>query len=474
MWRNNKTRKLLSYASLESKRMLAGNVNANFQGDHIFLRGDQADNQIRIFDDDTGKIRIQGLNGTTVNNRGSVIVDNSSAVNGNLRIGSEFSGGLRAHMGPGNDAINVESVRFRGLSIIYGGTGDDFVNVSNVDFLDGSVVQTFDGNDRVTIQGIQVSGSLRAITLEGDDTLTIENSSLLGPMVVATGNGNDQLVLDTNEHLGTSQFALTQDGDDTIEVTNPRVGASGLGIFAGAGDDNVTGEISSGLAEGPIIIAGQADTDTSEIEIGSNYTNQVSLRGFEFTNEVVFQNAQRVDYGFATFLKPDDSFFVADFVEFQQTTRISSIEWLGSYEFSTAPTSGDRFVIEIYEGGTVEDDNIGEYQAPVGTPVATFNVGDNANRTDTGETWSNFGPERKIYSFSADVDFRMDPNVQYWISIYSAPTADQGADFNNDYYTLVEDVSLPDPYNGAANVRWPNFPNWYPNTSGKTHFTLRS
>ena len=472
--RKRNSRDILNYSSVEPRRLLAGKVSANVAGEHIFIRGDSADNQIRIFANDQGKISIQGFNGTTVNNRSTVVVENSNLVSGNERIDSDFDGGLRIHMGPGNDVLNVDGIRLNDRSIIYGGTGDDQVSVNSTDFLNGAVVQTFSGDDDVSISNAQIGGAFFALTLDGEDSLTIENSATYGRSIMATGNGNDQLTLRSNQHIGTSQQALTQDGDDVVEIQNPTVGPGGLEIYTGNGDDDVTGEILQGILDGDVIIAGQADDDIARMSVADEFARKVKVRGFEYNGEIAFKNAQQVDYGFATYLKPDDSFFVADFVEFDQTTQISTIEWLGSYENSDAPLTGDRFVIEIYRGGTVEDDVIGEYQAPVGIPVATFAIGDNANRDDTGQTWTNLSGTRKIFSYSAELNFQMDARTQYWISIYSAPTADQGADFNNDYYTLMQDVELDDVYNGAANVKWPNFPNWYPNTSGKTHFTLRS
>ena len=468
MQRKRGTRNSFSYDSLEPKRLLAGNVNANVQGEHIFLRGDQADNQIRIYSSG-GRIRIQGLDGTTINRQSIITVDNSffpSSDNG--RIGSEFSGGIRAHMGPGNDNVFVEEVRLLDRSIIYGGTGDDFVRVTSTDFFDTAVIQTFDGNDTISISDTNITDTLFAITLDGDDSLTIENSTFRGGSILSTGDGNDSLNLNSNSHLGARQIALTLDGNDTIEVLNPTVGTGRLEIYAGADDDLVTGELLQGNIDGNVIISGQGGTDRSDIDVASNISRQVSLRRFEFDSQVAFQNARQIDYGLRSFVRPDDSFFVADFFELPRTRRIGNVEWLGSYEFSNAPAT-DNFFIEIYQSGLIDDDTIGEYQAPFGNPIATFNVGNNVNRVDTRQSWSDFGTSRDIYSYSAEIDFLVTPNTQYWISIYSATAAG-----NNDFYILAEDTNLSDPYNGAAVVRWPNFPDWYPNTSAKTHFTLRS
>ena len=470
MKRNRRTARPFSYGSLEPKRMLAGNVNANFQGEHIFIRGDQFDNQLQI-DASNGQIRIRGTNGTTINNRSSVIVDNSFFVGGSSRADSEFAGGLRIHLGPGNDSLDIEDIRLNEFSIIYGGTGNDNININSTEFIDSALVQTFTGNDDVTFSNTLVTDTLFAVTHDGNDSLVIENSDTLGSAIVSTGNGDDFLRLDSNRHQGTPQFFLTNNGDDTVELQNINVGTGGLELYTGNGNDEVNGELTSGVIDGNVIIAGQANSDFSRLDISSNVASRISLRGFEFNDEIVHQNADAVDFGLATFAEPGDSFFVADFVEFPRTTRLSSIEWLGSYDNSDAPLTDD-FVIEIYEGGFVEDENIGTYQAPVGNPIATFNVGNDANRVDTGATWSVFGPSRNIFSYSADIDFTFSPNTQFWISIYAI----QPAGFANDYFTLAEDIEseLTDPNNGAATVKFPQLADWFPNTSGKTHFTLRS
>jgi hypothetical protein len=453
--------------------MLAGDVRANFQGDHLFIRGDQFDNQIRIIARE-GKVLIQGLNGTRINQRGSVVVDNSSAVTNSLRIGSQYAGGLRAHMGPGNDSIEVEGIRFDGMSIIYGGTGNDDVSVSSVDVNNTAIVQTFDGDDDIQIDDVQIAGTFFAISLEGDDSLTYENSISRSNAIISTGNGNDFLRMANNQYQGALQMALTLDGDDTVEVENLSVGTGSLEIYTGIGNDRVTGELVEGSVGGRIVIAGQGGTDFGQVTRSGDFTNKVFIHGFEFNGDIVHENAREVDYGFATFEKANDSIFYADFVEFDRFQRVSSIEWLGSYENSTAPLSGDDFVIEIYESKIVEDDTIGQYQAPDGLPIATFEIGDDANRVDTGRDWSNFGPERSIFTYSADIDFTFNAQDQYWISIYSRASGNPGPDADNDFYILADDVSLTDPINGGAVVKWPEFREWYPNTSAKLHFTLRS
>ena len=465
--RKRNSKKSLGYGSLEPKRMLAGNVQANVQGEQIFIRGDQFDNQIEITSEN-GRIRIRGLDGTTINNGfGSVFVDNSTTVTGSNRVSSQFSGGLRIHTGPGNDTLIVDDIRLNDLSIIYGGTGDDNFDISSSEFFGTAIVQTFDGDDDVTISDVRVTDTLFASTLNGEDSLTVEETETSGGAILVTGADNDEVRLDSNLHLGSRQFVLTNDGDDIVEIQNPTVGTGTFEIYTGNGEDEVFGALTASAIAGTVIIAGQANDDTADLTI-DNPNDQISIRGFEFTGEIVFQNAQEVESGFATFLRPDDSFFVADFVEFPQTTRVGTIDFLGSYENSAAPVGGDELVIQIFEGGIV-DNEFGVYQAPVGDAVATFDIGDNANRVDTGDTWTVLTTTRRIFSYSAEIDFTFLPNTQYWISIYS-----NNVNQADDFYTLGDEIPLDDPLNGAATVLFPTLDFWFPNTSAKTHFTLRS
>ena len=470
--RNRNRRKSLSYGKLEPKRLLAGNVRANVQGEHIFIRGDQFDNQIRIDTNDNGFITIDGLNGTTINNRPSVVVENSVLVSGEDRVGSQFAGGLRVHLGPGDDAIDVDGIRLNDRSIIYGGLGNDEINVSNTEVIDTAVVQTFTGDDNVVISNTLVTDTLFAFTLDGQDSLIVEDSITRGSAVLTTGNGNDFLRLDSNQHVGATQIALTQDGDDAVEIENVNVGIGTLEVYTGQGDDTAAGNLTQGDIAGTLIIAGQGDVDRTELTIGNENRNNVSLRGFEFDGELEFENADQVDFGRATFSRANDSFFIADNVEFNRGTRIGSIDFLGSYENSTPPVAGDQLVIEIFESGTIESDVFGEYTGPIRPPVATFNIGDNANRVDTGAEWAIFEEPRTVFSYSADIDFFFLADREYWISIYSNTVAEPNGSFN-DFYTVAEEITASQADEGAL-VFSPGFGDWIPNISGKTHFTLRS
>jgi len=117
------------YSSLEERRLLAGDVRV-VENVNLYLRGDNLDNQIEIVVEDD-ELRINGLDGTTINGKDSFVVQGTSVT----ESGVTFEGGLRAHFGPGHDDVQVIDAIFESSSIVYGGTGDDNIDVVDSQFL---------------------------------------------------------------------------------------------------------------------------------------------------------------------------------------------------------------------------------------------------------------------------------------------------------------------------------------------------
>ena len=103
----------------------------------------------------------------------------------------------------------------------------------------------------------------------------------------------------------------------------------------------------------------------------------------------------------------------ADDFSVASDTEITTVEWVGLYVISNSP-GVDDFLIRIYE------DNSG----PVGSPLATFNVGNDVNRTNSGV---DFMLLFDIYEYSAEISFQAVAGTTYWISIDAQSFAD-----NND------------------------------------------
>ena len=64
--------KRLNYSSLEDRRLLAGNIRV-VENVHLYIRGDQADNQFEVVVEGD-QLQINGLDGTTINGEDSFVV----------------------------------------------------------------------------------------------------------------------------------------------------------------------------------------------------------------------------------------------------------------------------------------------------------------------------------------------------------------------------------------------------------------
>ena len=102
------------------------------------------------------------------------------------------------------------------------------------------------------------------------------------------------------------------------------------------------------------------------------------------------------EFGGTVAIVSDDFSVAAD-------TEITTVEWSGLYVVSNTPDV-DEFIIRIYA------DNGG----PTGSPIATFDVGNNANRTLSPSIFMGL---LNIFDYSAEISFMASANVTYWLSI---------------------------------------------------------
>ena len=403
----------LGYRSLEARQMLAGDVFALEWGDHLYVRGDAGDNQIELVVNQNGQMEIVGLENTTINGSSDpFVVSGSRSASGSTDADSFFEGGLRVNMGPGHDAINVTGSQFDDLSVIYGGTGDDSVNLVDNHFADRLTVQTFFGDDEVMVRDTTFEDAFYAFTLDGEDTVMLDSNTTHGDAVVVTGNHDDHVIVNSGVVLGDVNLVLTLDGSDRVEVINPNVGEAGLGVFTGDGQDHVTAEFLSGEVIGQVIVSGQEGHDIGQMTVGDQQRDAVFARSFEADgDEGTIISGSDVEGSWWVFDRGDttadaDFQYRATAVEANETIQINSIDWVGSYFGSEAPES-DNFVIEIFQNEAIESVSATYfYRQPAGEAIARFNVGNDANRIDTGEVWNdapNFTEQDESGSGSKDL-----------------------------------------------------------------------
>ncbi|MEL7500139.1 MAG: hypothetical protein AAFN77_21245 [Planctomycetota bacterium] len=420
------------YETLEGRRMLAGNVTV-VENVHLFIRGDSADNQFEIVADGD-QLRINGLEGTTINRQESYVVEGATSTGS----GVSFEGGLRAHLGPGNDDIAVHDALFESMSIVYGGTGDDSVDVFDSEFMDQLFIQTYHGDDLVSATRSHFEGAFRILTLDGQDSVSMTDSMFAANSIVVTGNHSDTIDSAGNHYLGDTNFVLTLGGDDTVQLSNPVVGVQQLGIFLGNGDDTVYGDLTEAEVDGSVRIAGQEGTDQAlQMSMSDEVSSHVSMaveHSLLYDNGVGGISGVQGAYDLSFFNSQTDNFHYANDVQLSETESFGRISWTGTY--SATKDGGqsfvqDDFTIEIYEGSSY---------SPTGDPIATFYVGDDVNRTYTGveiPVLPSFDNETyPIYEYSADIEVTLEAGKIYWVSIFSAteeevPAGAFGYDYNN-------------------------------------------
>lgn len=246
MNRSRKSNTRLAVESLEPRWLMAGNVTAevvpmSLGGNAVAIIGDNEANQIRVTEVTAEHIRVQGLEGTTVNGKA---VDDLFAAgdifmrvdvdlgNGNDTHIHEFTGDQFRHSigidtGNGNDLVSVYVRGVLGNLAINTGSGNDEVilEMAPVSLLDAGLrIDTGVGNDDVLVRSDSDGGLPELVgnswirTEQGDDLVRFEGAIGIGPwgvLWVDLGSGDDTLIGDSDEQL----YGLTAwggDGHDTV------------------------------------------------------------------------------------------------------------------------------------------------------------------------------------------------------------------------------------------------------------------
>ncbi len=463
------------YQSLEGRRLLAGNVTV-FENFHLYIRGDQADNQFEVVVEND-KLKINGLDGTTINGQDSILVETAM----NSESGLSFEGGLRAHLGPGHDSFLIRDAQFESMSLIYGGTGNDSVEIDGTNFLDKATVQTFDGQDSVSTIDSQFADTFRILTLDGRDSVSMIDTVFDGDSIVVTGEHADTIHSENNHYLGEVNLLLPLNGDDTVQLTNPVVGENQLGVFLGNGDDSIGSNLVDAAVDGSIVISGQAGADeTLGMAMSDEVAESTSIRSIE-KDELVFESGlggtENVTSAASTYevtLDEDTEFEPYTYIEqyaaaitLEETTTITQIDWSGSYNrdflanFHGAeelPDLGDSFIIEI-----LEDAGDG---APDPRTAVRFEVGE-ANRSEEVGSWvaAVFEYEIPLYAYHAEIEYTMEAGKQYWVSIFTEVDS-QEYEFRNmwEWGFGIKDDSFTTAVNQAYDKTLPEHEwRFYPN-----------
>ncbi|MEM9943103.1 MAG: hypothetical protein AAF939_16180 [Planctomycetota bacterium] len=398
------------YNKLENRNLLAGDVLAFQWGSDLFLRGDQENNSVEVFQQDNGDLAVVGLDGTTINGTtNAFVIQRQSWQSAPERF--RIDGGIDANLGDGDDSFLIRDLEFADYSQIYGGTGHDQITVSDSHFENKLFLQTYLGDDVVNLNEVHFEQDFYLFTLAGNDWVNVRGAQFEGDSVLVSGEGDDHIGLFESSATDHHQLILTLGGNDLVQLDNPEIGSSGLGVYSGDGADRIEASLNPDLVSGRVVLDGQSGHDAHSKNWNWEFTNQVFEVGFEAEQvhgtDVSF-DAFTMAYN-SYFANPSENHFWATDVTLQQTTQIQTVQWTGSY-VQNDPPALDDFVIDIYEG---------DETSPLGKRVASFDVGNDVNRTSTGAAWDSWQPNTEFFSYRASVDFTMEAGKTYWVSIYS-------------------------------------------------------
>ncbi len=241
----------LEFECLESRRVLAGNVQALVSQDVMVVIGDAADNQIEISQASNGGFVVTGLN-TTVNGSSDPVV-----INGGFRH-------MTVVMHDGNDEVFVNSVDVRSNFTFRGGFGNDRLQTRGLrayhfhaegqggdDVFD--LTQAIDqssylylgvGDDVVSVENVRSGRNLKIFGQGGNDTLVASNLNVGRKLEIAMLEGNDNVLFEGAVSVGLHTNINTDDGNDFVGVLpaqNNGAGSFGnrLSVFLGSGADSL-------------------------------------------------------------------------------------------------------------------------------------------------------------------------------------------------------------------------------------------
>lgn len=209
MLRSKHDRKL-RLENLEGRRLMAGDVSVDFDGEKLEIKGDDAANQIAVYSVD-GDLIVNGLGSTTINgiNDGSAGT-NLGPVANLIDVAIETFGGddriivrdltvadsIEIKAGEGNDTVIARRLRGGNDLKIETEAGVDLVIAAGITFGNSVEFDTGLGADTVRANRITAGNDLKIETKEGNDTVTADRlTSQTGKVLLDGGSAVDQLTL---------------------------------------------------------------------------------------------------------------------------------------------------------------------------------------------------------------------------------------------------------------------------------------
>jgi len=300
----------LQVQNLESRELMAGNINASVVGGDLVLTGDLESNAVAIVQQGPGKYLVGGLvhagGQTTITKAG--VAANSHVLMGvtgdfeiRLRGGDDLlamnSTGLPAGVkllvpddlnvtaGNGNDTVNLNEVQVAGdANILLGNDHDLFVMTrgfvgSRRGFSDSDLyVNGSSGNDRVQINQSIIRDDLYLPLGHGNNVATLNQVSVQDNATIATGDGQDNVSL-YGSSVADDLLIHTGEGTDLVRLFS--ITADYIFAQTGAGHlDRL--QVGGTHANNAKFHDSSGFVDILDLLAGNAFTNPPEISGFEY------------------------------------------------------------------------------------------------------------------------------------------------------------------------------------------------
>mgnify|MGYP003329121475 CR=1 FL=1 len=250
---------------LETRALLAGNVQVTLSGGHAVVTGDSADNLIRIRPDG-GQLIVEGLEGTTINGGAAVFPISND--------GAKMSGRLWMFLGDGNDsAVVSQGITFERGFRLYGEGGNDRLSALGATFQRFAGFFGDDANDIISIQDCTINGELQVLAGTGDDLLSVTDTVVNGSAVAHMEAGKDRVSLNGVGGSGVLWVNLGID-DDSLAMQNTT--RSGDTVLIGKrGQDAFM--LKGNTLNGSLILRGGVQNDAVELRDPNTFNGNVVI-----------------------------------------------------------------------------------------------------------------------------------------------------------------------------------------------------
>lgn len=303
----------LSFESLESKQLLAGDVTVSVVAGNLLIRGDEAANHVAISQgNDANSFVIRGLDGTNVTLAGSstpapetglVVTGVRGRVNVNMLGGNDqvdVTGvktrlGMSVETGGGNDTVTMQNVSVGGFLSVVTGDGDDTVQLGSAATSDAAAAVSDstasvkaglaidlvlgDGVDSAQLNSVSAPGALFVGGGLGADTIGVHNvrsASLI--LNGGLGDGVDQI--DVSQAKSIAAVITTGGGADRVGIVDSAF--TSLNVALGGGDDSLS--LQKVKSKVTVLAGGEGSGDTLT-DAGENSLGLRVITGFELPTD---------------------------------------------------------------------------------------------------------------------------------------------------------------------------------------------